>query len=147
MFDKFGVVVKDVRTNKNLETGNKVDNLYTLTSRPAVALFSIQQQATTSTLWHHRLGHANNHVLDLLKSKNKIKVLSSALNLCGVYQMTKSTKLPFSSSTSSTNKIFQKIHCDLWGPTPVISNQGFSYYVILFDEFSRYSWLFLLKRK
>lgn len=32
------------------------------------------------------------------------------------------------------------MHCDLWGPGPVTSNQGFQYYVIFVDDNSRYTW-------
>lgn len=122
LFDKNGIVVKEARTNRILATGNKVNGMYTLTSRRAVALFSIRQQAAAGTLWHQRLGDTNNCVLSLLQSKNKIRVTSSALDLCGVCQMAKSSKLPYSPSTSSANKLFQKVHCDLWGPSSVVSN-------------------------
>ena len=40
-----------------------------------------------------------------------------------------------------------RIHCDLWGPSPVVSVQGFKYYVVFVDTYSRYSWLFPLKMK
>ena len=42
---------------------------------------------------------------------------------------------------------FVKIHCDLWGPTPVASIQNFKYYVIFVDEHTRYTWLYPLKHK
>ncbi|KAJ8633327.1 hypothetical protein MRB53_026663 [Persea americana] len=31
---------------------------------------------------------------------------------------------------------------DIWGPAPVISNNGFRYYIIFMDAFSRYTWIF-----
>src|SRR5690606_6758572 len=41
----------------------------------------------------------------------------------------------------------ERVHCDLWGPSPVISNQGFRFYAIFIDNYSRYSWFFPLKAK
>lgn len=35
-------------------------------------------------------------------------------------------------------------HSDLWGPSPIVYNQGFKYYVIFVDEYTRYSWFFPL---
>ena len=39
-----------------------------------------------------------------------------------------------------------KVHCDLWGPV-VISSQNFRYYALFVDDHTRFSWLFPLKRK
>lgn len=41
----------------------------------------------------------------------------------------------------------ERIHCDLWGPSPVLSSQGFRYYVIFVDNFSRFTWFYPLKLK
>ena len=40
-----------------------------------------------------------------------------------------------------------KIHCDLWGPTPIASVQNYKYYVIFVDDHTRYTWLYTLKKK
>lgn len=36
---------------------------------------------------------------------------------------------------------------DVWGPAPVPSVQGYRYYLLSTDDFSRYSWLFPLRYK
>ena len=41
----------------------------------------------------------------------------------------------------------QLIYSDVWGPSPVVSHDGFSYYVILVDHFTKYTWLFPIKFK
>lgn len=41
----------------------------------------------------------------------------------------------------------EQINCDFWGPSPVVSVQGFKYYAVFVDQFSRYSWIFPLKLK
>ena len=44
-------------------------------------------------------------------------------------------------------KPLELIHLDLWGPTLVLSNSGYRYYIHFVDAFSRFSWIFLLINK
>ena len=37
---------------------------------------------------------------------------------------------------------FELIHCDVWGPCPVLSPTGFRYFVTFVDDFSRVTWLY-----
>ena len=62
-------------------------------------------------------------------------------------QLDKNCKLPFSLSNKISDFPLDKIHCDLWGPAPIASNQGFRYYVLFVDDCTRYCWLFPLKSK
>lgn len=39
------------------------------------------------------------------------------------------------------------MHDDIWGPSAVATPSGFRYYLLLVNDFSRYSWLNLLKQK
>ena len=39
------------------------------------------------------------------------------------------------------------MHSDVWGPSPLTSLLSFNYYVIFVDDYSRFTWLFLLKHK
>ena len=41
---------------------------------------------------------------------------------------------------------FQLIHSDVW-TSPVVSNTGFIYYLVLLDDFSHFAWTFPLRRK
>lgn len=41
----------------------------------------------------------------------------------------------------------QLIHSDVWGPAPTISHFGYVYYVIFVHDFSKYTWLFPMKKK
>lgn len=40
-----------------------------------------------------------------------------------------------------------KVHCNLWGPAPILYCQQFKYYVSFVDDYTRFCWLFPLKRK
>jgi gag-polypeptide of LTR copia-type len=39
------------------------------------------------------------------------------------------------------------IHSDLWGPSPIVSSNGFKYYVHFLDEYSRFFWIYFLRSK
>ena len=39
------------------------------------------------------------------------------------------------------------MHSDLWGPALVVSVNGYKYYILFVDHYSRFSWLYLLKSK
>ena len=41
----------------------------------------------------------------------------------------------------------KKIHCDLWGPTPILSIGKLRYYACLVDDFSKYTWIIPLQHK
>ena len=56
-------------------------------------------------------------------------------------------KLLFSSTIHKSTQPLELIHSDLWGPAPLTSHFGFNYYVIFIDGFSRFSWLYNLKKK
>ena len=66
---------------------------------------------------------------------------------CEACRTSKSHKLPFSISVYKSTKPLELIHSDVWGPTPIHSHFGFSYYFVFIDEFSKYTWLFPLRRK
>jgi hypothetical protein len=56
-------------------------------------------------------------------------------------------KKPFPSSNNRSKEILDLIHSDVCGPMPVISLGGSLYYVIFIDDYSRKTWLYLLKSK
>ena len=56
-------------------------------------------------------------------------------------------KLPFPSSRFVATAPFELVHTDLWGPTPLTSINGFQYYVIFVDHYTRFTWLYLLQNK
>ena len=46
-----------------------------------------------------------------------------------------------------STSFLELMHSDVWGPSPLTSLLGFNYYVIFIDDYSRFTWLFLLKHK
>jgi hypothetical protein len=100
-------------------------------------------------LWYLRLCHPYSKLLHNLASKQIIDVCSwlQFQTICSSCQMGKSCRLPFSLHNKIETAPLTKIHCDLWGPTPVISVQNYKYYVLFVDDHTRYSWLYPLKKK
>ena len=43
--------------------------------------------------------------------------------------------------------LFDLIHTDVWGPSPIMSKSGYRWYLSLTDDCSRMTWLYLLKTK
>ena len=53
--------------------------------------------------------------------------------------------MSFNNSESISNSIFELIHSDVWGPSPVANIGRSRYFVIFIDDYSRYSWIFPMK--
>jgi hypothetical protein len=67
--------------------------------------------------------------------------------ICKGCALGKNVKKPFSSNNNRSMEFLDLIHSDVCGPMPVKS-LGFSiYYVIFIDDYSRKTWLYLLKTK
>lgn len=147
-FDSTSVHVKDKETSRVIARGRRHKDLYMLKDMCFQAFYSSRQQATSDGVWHQRLGHPHKEILQLL-AKNSLIVFNKRDSqlLCDACQLGKSFKLPFLYSETISNKPLERIHCDLWGPSPVTSSQGFRYYAIFVDNFSRLTWFYPLKSK
>ncbi|KAI4313167.1 hypothetical protein L6164_026168 [Bauhinia variegata] len=77
-------------------------------------------------LWHRRLGHPSQRVLDLaLKGCNvKIKV-NENFHFCDSCQYGKMHLLPFPISKAHAAAPLELIHTYLWGPAPILSISWF----------------------
>ena len=53
--------------------------------------------------------------------------------------------LPFPKSQFVASSPFELVHSDVWSPALVTSVNGFRYYVIFVDHFTRFTWLYPLK--
>ena len=146
-FDATTVCVKDKRTNKVLSQGSKTKGLYRLDDSQFQVFYSSRQQAARDRVWHMRLGHPNDQVLKHLSTTKAISFNKLSQHLCEACQVGKTCKLPFSSLVFRLSRVLERIHCDVWGPAPVVSVQGFRYYVVFIDNYSRCCWFYPLKYK
>lgn len=67
-------------------------------------------------------------------------------SLCPDCAINKTHKLSFFQNTITSSRPLQYIYIDLWS-SPVLSVDGYKYYLVLIDHFSRYTWLYPLKQK
>ena len=97
-------------------------------------------------IWHRRLGHPSSGILHSILNKSHLPVIGSInkLSICPASQMGKASRLPFSTLPCTPTRSFPLIHADVWGPSPTSSCIGYRYYLILMDDFTKYSWLYPL---
>jgi hypothetical protein len=145
-FLPFLFLVKDLHTGATLLKGKAKDGVYEWpTSTPLIAFSSIK---TTSFDWHHRLGHPALPILKHIISKNALDLsFSSMLQFfCNACHCNNSYKLSFSKSIIISTYPLQIIFSDVW-TSPILSSDGFKYYVIFVDHFTKYIWLYPLIHK
>ena len=96
-------------------------------------------------VWHKRLGHAP---IDIIRRHESLKNLrSTSHSHCTVCPLAKHTKLPFPVSSHMSKNVFELLHCDVWGPYRVPTHNNKRYFVTIVDDFSRYTWIYLVTSK
>lgn len=50
-------------------------------------------------------------------------------------------------SLSVTTAPLKLLHMDVWGPAPVLSSNGFRYYVYIIDDYTKFCWVYPLSLK
>jgi hypothetical protein len=144
--------VKNNLTGKILLQGPSRDGLYPISlsksilqAKKFVAFLGVTASFKT---WHSRLGHPAPPIFNKIKQLAYHLVTSSTLHasLCEPCQVAKSKCLPFYDSNNVTAAPLEIIHSDLWS-SPVPSLNGYHYYVVFIDNFSRFSWIYPLYNK
>jgi hypothetical protein len=64
---------------------------------------------------------------------------------CISCQLEKEPAFPFNNSESIASAFFDLIHYDVWGHSLVSSMSGSRYFVIFVDDYSSYTFVFLVK--
>ena len=143
IFSPHDVIFQDITTKKMIGKGFYLNGLYYLakdTKDPKV--FQVSSSVSQDQqLWHQRLAHPSEKVMSFLFPK----LCKDKLH-CDVCHLSKSARLPFDSSTSRASHPFEIIHSDIWGPI-LESFDGYRYFVTFVDDFTRITWLYLLKYK
>ncbi|KAB2606705.1 hypothetical protein D8674_006422 [Pyrus ussuriensis x Pyrus communis] len=104
--------------------------------------FGFLGQMVKSSLWHQRMGHPTNEVIAVMLKQSGISVDVDAKNsICTHCVKGKMSRLPFSSRIDKCTSPFEKVHTDIWGPSPVKSSEGYRYYVTFLDEYTRLDYL------
>ncbi|CAI7837476.1 unnamed protein product [Closterium sp. NIES-53] len=106
-------------------------------------------------LFHHRLGHINFRALSDLATKQLLHGLPASLPQppslseppCLDCAQSKLREQPHPPTESTSTAPLDRVHMDLWGPTPVRSRGGHFYFLVIVDDYSRYVSVHLLTAK
>ena len=67
---------------------------------------------------------------------------------CESCQLGKQARASFPRSVNNrAASPFKLVHSDVWGPCRVLSHNGFQYFVTFIDDYSRCTWLYLMKNR
>ena len=138
-FTKDSVFLQDRSSGRIIGKGCESNGLYQLYSHPRICA-----AVDSSLLLHAQLGHPSLAKLQkLVPSLSKLSTLS-----CESCQLGKHTRRPFPNRVDSRAKCpFALVHFDVWGPSRTESTRGFRYFVTFIDDYSRCTWLFLMKNR
>nr|GFA39579.1 putative ribonuclease H-like domain-containing protein [Tanacetum cinerariifolium] len=105
-----------------------------------------------SNLWHRRLGHINFKTMNKLFKGNIVRGLPSKVfennNTCVACKKGKQHRASCKTKpVSSVNQPLQRLHMDLFRPTFIKSLNKKSYFLVVTDDYSRFTWVFFLATK
>lgn len=66
---------------------------------------------------------------------------------CRICPLAKQRRLAFPSLNNVATHVFDIVHSDTWGPFATKSHAGFSYFLTIVDDCSRYTWVYLMQHK
>ncbi|KAL3846245.1 hypothetical protein ACJIZ3_003648 [Penstemon smallii] len=139
--------VKDSRTRTLLLHGRTKDGLYVFPSTSPF-LDAFLADRVSPHQWHNRLGHPSMATVQRVIRQASLPIKGRKSDaLCPACCVSKSHQLPHVSSLHRAEGPLHLIFADVWGPSPTLSRDGSRYYLSFVDDFSKYSWIFPLKRK
>ncbi|WVZ16395.1 hypothetical protein V8G54_009377 [Vigna mungo] len=100
----------------------------------------------SSASWHYRLGHPSSSIFTFIQHHFSLGWNKFQQSNCNSCQINKCHKLPFNESTLKSSYPLEIIFSDVW-TSPVLSIDGLRYYCMFVDHFTRYIWLYPIKRK
>ncbi|CAO1618810.1 unnamed protein product [Parajaminaea phylloscopi] len=101
-------------------------------------------------LWHRRLGHVG--ITSLRKIQTSVDGLPDSLKktvhmpACTPCALSRRQRMTFGRSEYIATTPLELVHCDLSGPF-VATADGFRYFAVFVDDFSRFVWVFLLRTR
>ncbi|KAG8495219.1 hypothetical protein CXB51_012817 [Gossypium anomalum] len=157
-------IFQDLSSGKMKGIGREQDGLYifhpshtvfspatgsTLSPKSALTLGKNSFSTTTdsSLLWHSRLGHASISRLNKMPLHPCNFSNSTSIQNCPVCPLAKQNRLPFPLSNTRAETTFSLLHLDLWGPYRVSTHSGHRYFLTIVDDFTRLTWVYLLRLK
>jgi histone deacetylase 1/2 len=140
-------LIKDRATKNTILRGRSHKGLYPLPSTdPIKQAFGVVKP--TFARWHSRLGHPSAPIVSRVVSRNKLTYSfeSNKELVCDACQKAKSHQLPYAKSSSFSSRPLELIFSDVWGHAPDSVGEE-KYYVSFIDDYSKFTWIYLLKFK
>lgn len=129
------------------------DNTNVVVCNPETSMCTDSQtseeiDSSTVNLWHKRLGHPCLKVLDhVIKQTGIPNCNIKDADFCKAYHIRKSHHLSYQRLNSHAQQALELVRADLWGPAPMLSVEGYKYYMAVVDDCTRYTWIYPLKTK
>ncbi|CAI5946049.1 unnamed protein product [Closterium sp. NIES-65] len=122
---------------------------------PESAPCSCRLLSHQTLLWHHRLGHPSVPRLRGMASRVLVSGLPRSLPplppgpapTCVPCVEGRQRAAPHSSEFPPTEAPLQTLHMDVWGPAPVRGQGHERYFLLVVDDYSRYTTVFPLRSK
>ncbi|KAK1607467.1 hypothetical protein QYE76_031140 [Lolium multiflorum] len=154
-FTKYYVQVFRSDNLKLVLVGYVENNLYVVdlskeSPSPSTCLMAAKHDE--GWLWHRRLGHVNmRNLKQLLKGEHIVGLTDISFDkdrVCSACVAGKQLKKKHPiKSIVTTSRPLELLHLDLFGPSHYDTLGGSKYGLVIVDDYSRYSWVFLLKSK
>jgi hypothetical protein len=99
--------------------------------------------------WHSRLGHPSHDIVHCVISKNNLPCATfdnSSSSVCDACACAKAHRLLYQLSSSTSSAPLQLIFSDVWGHS-IESFSHKSYYVSFINDYSKFTWIYLLRHK
>jgi GAG-pre-integrase domain len=139
IFSSKGVIFQDWITKNLIGEGFSKNGLSFF--REQKLNLNAKKNEDLSNLWHKRIVYPSDKILKCIFYFKNLDCSN-----CEVCKLGKHTGLPFGVSNYKSKKPFDLIYYDVWGPAQIGYFNGYKYFIIFIDNFSRTTWLYLLKK-
>ena len=133
----------------------RVDRLYTILTDGNVTdeglLISLKDQMP-ATLWHYRLGHLHQQAVLKMSSNELVSGMpvlqaNRITSRCDACLKGKMIRTSFKPAAYRSTAPLELIHSDLCGPMQQKSFGGCCYFMLLIDDFTKFTTVYFLKKK
>ena len=131
--------------------GSKVGSLYYLNHESQSQQANRAEVQRKKNVWHRRFGHLGTRSLQQLARDKMVDGLdfdpSVEADFCESCVEGKHHRSPFPTSVNNTKRPLELIHSDVCGKIGTPSLSGAEYFLTFIDDYTHYTWVYILKRK